>query len=171
MRMPAEDPLCQQVWRWRSETGWCQELCLLRCCSGEKIRRISVIATVIPALPHTFYSKKIHYDMFQPSSTADDISLGSSVHFGLHKDRMAQERRADLHSGKRIVIYHESEQKWIFSLSLLLQFLSLPPSHLTCSPLEHHEEDNKELVKDPHGHSWDVNSLPVISRDHKTERH
>lgn len=32
----------------------------LRCCSGGKIRKISVIATVIPAFLRTFCSKKIH---------------------------------------------------------------------------------------------------------------
>lgn len=91
----------------------------LRCCSGGKIRKISVTATVIPALLRTFCSKKIHYDMFQSSNRVDDISLGSSVHFALDKDRMAYEWRADLHSGKRTVIYHESEQKWMHSLYLL----------------------------------------------------
>lgn len=69
---------------------------------------------------------------------AYDISLGHSDHFGMNKDQMAWERRADLHSGNRIVTYLENEQKWILSpLSPLI-----PLSHLTCNPLEHHKEDN-----------------------------
>lgn len=42
---------------------------------------------------------------------------------------------------------------------------------LTCSPLEHQEEDNQDHVKDPHGRSWDVDSLPALSREHKVEQH
>lgn len=94
--------------------------CASKMLPWKKIRRISVIAMVISALLHTFCSKKIRYNMFQSSNTAADICLGSSVRFGLNKNILAQERGADLHSGKRRVTYHESEQKWILSLSLFL---------------------------------------------------
>lgn len=49
------------------------------------------MVTVIPAPLHTFCSKTIHYYMFQSSNTAADISPGSSVHFGLYNDQMAEE--------------------------------------------------------------------------------
>lgn len=129
----------------------------LRCCSGEK-----TIPTEIPAFLLTFCSKKIHCDTFQSSKTGGDKSLGSSVRFGSNKNLTKDP--LVLPSTKRRVIYHERDQKWMQSYSLL-------PSLLTCSPLEHQEESSQEHVKDPHGHSWDGNSLPALSREHKVEQH
>lgn len=129
----------------------------LRCCSGEK-----TIPTEIPAFLLTFCSKKIHCDTFQSSKTGGDKSLGSSVRFGSNKNLTKDP--LVLPSTKTRVIYHERDQKWMQSYSLL-------PSLLTCSPLEHQEESSQEHVKDPHGHSWGGNSLPALSREHKVEQH
>lgn len=134
----------------------------LRCCSGEKIMRIWAIPIEIPAFLLTFCSKNIHCYTFQSSNRGGDKSLGSSVHFASNKGCLAEETIV-LYSTKRRIIYYESDQKKI-------QSSSLHPSLLTCSSVEHQEEDNQEHVKDPHGHSWDVGSLPALSREHKVEQ-
>ncbi|KAF4804762.1 hypothetical protein TURU_004888 [Turdus rufiventris] len=61
--------------------------------------------------------------------------------------------------------------KRVFVLSVLGIQSTGKSTLLNAIPLEHQEESNQEHVKDPHGHSWDGNSLPALSREHKVEQH